>query len=87
MNLHNIDRHLDIYSFVSLELTHLSIFDCRHTTLHNSISSHHRRDSTMAALLSGIVVVFILCHSTKIFANTYEAYQVIIGLTNMSGFI
>ena len=37
----------------------------RHTNLHNSISSQHRRDNTMAALLSGIVVVFILCHSTK----------------------
>lgn len=62
----------------------LSVLNClifqgikRHTNLHNSISSQHRRDNTMAALLSGIVVVFILCHSTKIFANTYEAYQVL----------
>ena len=45
--------------------------------LHNSISSHHRRDNTMATLLSSIVVVFLCCHSTKLVTNTYEAYQMI----------
>ena len=50
---------------------------CRATVLHNSVSSHHRRDSTMVALLSSIVIVFLLCHSTKLITNIYEAYQMI----------
>ena len=49
----------------------------RATIFHNSISSHHRRDNTMATLLSSIVVVFLCCHSTKLVTNTYEAYQMI----------
>ena len=48
----------------------------RHRELHNSISSRHRRDTTMSALLSAIVLVFFICHSTKIVTHTYEAYQV-----------
>jgi len=47
------------------------------TILHNSISVHHRRDNTMATLLTSIVVVFLCCHSTKLVTNTYEAYQMI----------
>ena len=31
----------------------------------------------MAALLSSIVIVFLLCHSTKLITNVYEAYQMI----------
>ena len=45
--------------------------------LHNSISVHHRRDTTMATLLSSIVVVFLSCNSTKLVTNTYEAYQMV----------
>ena len=45
---------------------------------HNAMTqgNAHRRDSTMAALLLGIVVVFMVCHSVKISLNVYEAYQV-----------
>ena len=49
----------------------------RATMLHNPISVHHRRDTTMATLLSSIVVVFLCCHSTKLVTNTYEAYQMV----------
>ena len=35
-----------------------------------------RRDGTMAALLSTIVIMFLACHSTKIIVNFYEAIQV-----------
>ena len=35
-----------------------------------------RRDGTMAALLSTIVLMFLACHSTKIIVNFYEAIQV-----------
>ena len=45
--------------------------------MHNSISAHHRRDTTMATLLSSIVLVFLCCHSTKLVTSTYEAYQMI----------
>ena len=31
----------------------------------------------MSALLTAIVLVFLLCHSTKVVTNCYEAYQVI----------
>ena len=36
----------------------------------------HRRDSTMAALLTTMVLVFGLCHSLKAGLNIYEAYMV-----------
>ena len=48
-----------------------SDFYFRHTNMHNAISSTHRRDNTMAALLSGIVVVFILCHTTKVIIRVF----------------
>ena len=51
------------------------MFHSRVTIQHNAISGHHRRDNTMATLLSSIVVVFLCCHSTKLVTNTYEAYQ------------
>ena len=51
----------------------------RATKLHNSVvsSSAQRSDSTMAALLFGIVIVFFLCHSTKLITSTFEAYQMV----------
>merc|ERR1711892_431904 len=49
----------------------------RATILHNSVSVHHRRDNTMATLLSSIVVVFLFCHSIKLITNSFEAYQMI----------
>ena len=48
----------------------------RSTMIHNSISKSHRRDTTMAALLFSIVVVFLLCHTTRLALNIYEAVQV-----------
>lgn len=35
-----------------------------------------RRDQTMTALLSGVVVVLIICHTPKTVVNMYECYQV-----------
>ena len=48
----------------------------RQATVHRRISGADRRDS-MSALLTTIVLVFLLCHSTKVVTNCYEAYQVI----------
>jgi hypothetical protein len=48
----------------------------RSTLIHNSISKSHRRDTTMAALLFSIVIVFLLCHTTRLTLNIYEAVQV-----------
>lgn len=48
----------------------------RATATHNTISSAHRRDTTMARLLMAIVIVFLCCHSTKIIVNFFEAYQI-----------
>ena len=53
------------------------MFHPRATIQHNAISGHHRRDNTMATLLSSIVVVFLCCHYTKLVTNTYKAYQMI----------
>lgn len=49
---------------------------CRYSAQHNAICSRHRREDTMANLLTLIVIVFLLCHSTKLVTHTYEAYQV-----------
>ena len=35
-----------------------------------------RQDQTMIALLSGVVVVLIVCHTPKAVINIYECYQV-----------
>ena len=35
-----------------------------------------RRDQTMTALLTGIVVVLVICHLPKAIMNVYECYQV-----------
>jgi hypothetical protein len=35
-----------------------------------------RRDSTMASVLMVIVILFFLCHSSRIIVNFYEALQV-----------
>ncbi len=37
----------------------------RATKLHNAISSHQRRDHSVAMMLLVIVVVFICCHSIR----------------------
>ena len=42
----------------------------------------NRRDQTMTALLTGIVVVLVVCHLPKAIVNVYECYQVRI-TTNM----
>ena len=52
------------------------LYAIRATLIHNSISRSHRRDSTMAALLFFIIIVFLLCHSTSLTLNVYEAIQV-----------
>jgi len=46
--------------------------------LHNKVSSNVRRDQTMTALLSGVVVVLIICHTPKTVVNMYECYQMIV---------
>ena len=38
--------------------------------------SSFRRDKTMTALLTGIVLVLIICHTPKTIINLYESYQV-----------
>ncbi len=35
-----------------------------------------RRDGAMTALLSGVVLVLVLCHTPKTIVNSYESYQV-----------
>ena len=37
---------------------------------------NYRQDQTMIALLSGVVVVVIVCHTPKAVINMYESYQV-----------
>ena len=36
-----------------------------------------RRDKTMTALLTGVVLVLIICHTPKTIINVYESYQVV----------
>ena len=48
------------------------------TLMARSSSSSHRRDSTMATLLSGIVLIFVICHTPKAILNIYEVYEVLL---------
>merc|ERR1719300_1738637 len=50
----------------------------KNNLLHNKMCSSERRDQTMIALLSGIVLVLIVCHSPKTVINIYECYQMIV---------
>ena len=43
----------------------------------------HRRDQTMTALLTGIVVVLVICHLPKAIMNVYECYQVVMVIVMM----
>merc|ERR1711872_98221 len=45
--------------------------------IHNRIASSQRRDGAMTALLSGVVLVLILCHTPKTIINCYESYQML----------
>ncbi len=47
----------------------------RATRLHNTISSHQRRDHKVAMMLITIVVVFVICHSIRSIVNIYECIQ------------
>ena len=38
----------------------------------------YRQDQAMIALLSGVVVVLIVCHTPKAVINIYESYQVLL---------
>ena len=46
----------------------------RATQRHNAISSHQRRDHSVAKMLIFIVVCFILCHSIRYFDSHYIQY-------------
>ena len=50
----------------------------RARTLHASLMSGnaHRRDSTMATVLTAIVIVFVVCHTPKAALNIYEVCTV-----------
>ena len=45
-------------------------------TMNNLSNNIFRRDQTMTALLSGVVVVLVVCHTPKTVINIYECYQV-----------
>ena len=51
------------------------------TLMARSSSSSHRRDSTMATLLSGIVLIFVICHTPKAILNIYEVYEVLLPMS------
>ena len=36
----------------------------------------HRRDSTMATVLTSIVLIFVVCHTPKAVLNMYEVWTV-----------
>ena len=52
--------------------------------LHASLMSGnaHRRDNTMATVLTAIVVVFVVCHTPKAVLNIYEVWAVSIQSVN-----
>ena len=66
-----------MYFSLSVQSIKVSIASDRANLIHNSVSSRHRRDSAMAGLLTGIVLMFLFCHFTKLITNIYEAYQML----------
>lgn len=47
------------------------------TRRHNNISSLKRRDRAMSGLLTGVVVVLVVCHTPKTFLNIQESYHIL----------
>ena len=47
----------------------------RNTEMHNKLCSGERRDQAMTALLTGVVMVMVVCHSPKAVMNMYESYH------------
>jgi len=50
----------------------------KNTEIHNKICSTERRDQTMKALLTGVVVVLVVCHTPKTVINIYEGYELMV---------
>ena len=47
------------------------------TRRHNNIASLKRRDRAMSALLTGVVVVLVICHTPKTIINLSESYHIL----------
>ena len=47
------------------------------TRRHNSMARVKRRDTAMVALLTGVVVVLVICHTPKTIINLYECYHIL----------
>jgi len=47
------------------------------TRRHNNIASLKRRDRAMSALLTGVVIVMVVCHTPKTLVNLHESYQML----------
>jgi len=47
------------------------------TRRHNNIASLKRRDRAMSGLLTGVVVVLVVCHTPKTFINLFESYHML----------
>ena len=65
-----------IHNSISSAHRHICKYETNTNTMQSFLSLSDRRDGTMAALLSTIVIMFLACHSTKIIVNFYEAIQV-----------
>jgi len=68
---------MNLLPFSTIALMNFFIFKIlkSHTALHNTVSSSHRRDTTMVALLFSIVIIFLICNSPRLCLNIYEAIQ------------
>ena len=40
-------------------------------------AEYYRRDGAMVALLTGVVVVLVVCHTPKTFINLFESYHML----------
>ena len=71
---------MGVFPMLLLSILNLLIFRAisRARHLHASLisSNSHRRDSTMATVLTAIVVVFVVCHTPKAVLNIYEVCTV-----------
>ncbi|XP_023335794.1 FMRFamide receptor isoform X2 [Eurytemora carolleeae] len=70
---------MGIFPIVTLSILNFKIIKKmrKANLVHNRIATNQRRDGAMTALLSGVVVVLILCHTPKTIINMYESYQML----------
>jgi len=72
--------YIVVINFLVMSLTPLVVLGVLNFLIYKSLSKitqNQNSDSTMAALLFSIVIVFLCCHSPRLILNIYEGFQML----------